>query len=63
MQVKHVKLLTVREVVKKLGISRTTLYRLRQQDDFPDCTLITGGEKGRIGFIESDVDEWILKKK
>ncbi len=52
------RLLTQDETRKRLRISRTLLYRLRDWGDLPVVKI-----GGRVFFDESDVDALIEKKK
>jgi predicted DNA-binding transcriptional regulator AlpA len=49
-------IISVRNTCKKLDISRTTLFRLEQTEDFPRKRRI--GSK-RVGFVEAEIDAWI----
>ena len=44
---------------KKAGISRSLLYKLEAQGDFPKKIKLS---PRAIGFLESEVDDWITKK-
>lgn len=49
------------ELVKRLGISRTTLWRLTRNDTtFPQPMSISNRT---VGWIEAEVDAWILYKR
>ena len=43
------------KICKILGISRTTLHRMRKSGDFVPAIVIS---KGTIGFLASDVIKW-----
>lgn len=49
----------VDDVCKKLGVSRTTLWRLRHTPNFPKP--IDLGTRGS-GFIEHEIDTWLEDK-
>ena len=55
------KILRLPEVMSRTGLSRSTIYVLlnKPQSDFPQSIKIS---VKAIGFIESEVDEWILSK-
>ena len=56
-------ILRVRQVLEKLGFSRTTLYRRRKSGDFPDALLLGSEEDARIlGWKEKDIQEWLDKR-
>jgi prophage regulatory protein len=46
-------------VTARTGLAKTTLYMLIKQNKFPKQVRIS--EK-RIGFLSSEVDEWINQK-
>ncbi len=49
-------IVSVAEVLRRTGISRATLYRLRRKGLFPNAVRV--GER-RIGFFVSDVRNWL----
>ena len=53
------KLLRVGQVVEKVGLSRTTIWRLRRQGDFPQPTVVYGP---CIAWSENELDEWIKRR-
>ena len=55
----NVKLLPTAVVLDRLGISKTSLYRLIKAGDFPKS--VTVGKKGR-GYVESEVAGWFDKR-
>ena len=50
------KVLRTPEVVRRVGLSRTQVWRLEQAGDFPK--RISLGSKS-VGWIESEIDGWI----
>ena len=54
------RILRVPEVTKKLGVSRTTLWRLSRRPGFP-AKVQLGPQL--IGWIESEIDDWILRQR
>jgi excisionase family DNA binding protein len=50
---------TVKEVCKKLHISRETLRRWERDNWFPQRIRFSRHARGRVGFLESEVDSWI----
>lgn len=52
------KLIRLPEVIKRTGISKTTIYELINEKRFPSQVKI--GARA-IAFIESEIDEWIYK--
>jgi len=53
------KLLRIGQVVDKVGLSRTTIWRLRQSRDFPEPAAIHGS---CIAWSEAEVDNWIRQR-
>lgn len=52
--------LTVRQLMQKTSLSRPTISRLRREDeDFPRARKL--GPR-RIGFLATELDEWISKR-
>lgn len=51
-------LIRLPEVIKRTGISKTTIYELINEKRFPSQVKI--GTRA-IAFIESEIDEWIYK--
>lgn len=52
-------LLSVKQLIQKLGIARSTIYALKKRNDFPQPIKI--GHLAR--WIESEVDDYIIAKK
>ena len=44
------------EVTLRTGLSRTTIWRLERTGDFPPRRQLS---PNAVGWIESDVEEWI----
>ncbi|MBS0355355.1 MAG: AlpA family phage regulatory protein [Proteobacteria bacterium] len=51
--------LRVRQVLEKTGLSRTHLYRLQQQGDFPPSVKLS--ERVAV-WDEAAVDDWLAAK-
>jgi prophage regulatory protein len=57
--------LRLRAVMRRTGLSRSTLYGLMNpkskyyDSSFPRRIYLTGRTGGAIGFIESEVSQWI----
>ena len=49
-------LLSIKTVCERTSLSRTTIHRLRDNNDFPAPIKIT---ERRIGWTEQDVNSWI----
>lgn len=53
------KFLSLSEVADRTSLSRTTIHRLRVSNSFVTAHRIS---KGRIAFLESDIDKWITEQ-
>lgn len=55
------KLLSYDELKPAKGItySKTQLWRLEREGNFPKRVSLTGSPSGRHGWVESEIDEWI----
>lgn len=52
-------LLSIKQLIQKLGMSRSTIYALIKRNDFPQPIKI-----GRLArWIESEIDDYIITKK
>lgn len=54
------KILRIKDVCQKTGLSRSTIYELMGQGLFPKSIVLT---PRRVGWIESEIDDWIQQKK
>ena len=54
-----VRLLSLDELQRKLGVSRTQVWTLRRTPGFPAPILIGSVSRGKR-FIESEIDAWLL---
>ncbi len=50
------KALRIRDVATTTGLSRTTLWRLERRGDFPHRIRLSPNS---IGWIESEIEQWI----
>ena len=52
------RILRVKDVSKKTGLSKSYIYALAKEGKFPESIrLIEGGTA--VGWLESDIDKWI----
>lgn len=49
-----------RELRELLGVSTSTLRRLREKKNFPQPVELGTGRTGGIGFFLKDVEAWLL---
>jgi prophage regulatory protein len=54
------RILRLPEVLKRTGMGRNTIYRATREGKFPQAVELLGG---RVGWLESEVDAWITKRK
>jgi predicted DNA-binding transcriptional regulator AlpA len=55
-------LLSPKQTCDRLGIGRTTLWRLTRNGGFPQTITLTTGAKGCAGrkaFVAAEIDQWI----
>ncbi len=52
-------ILRLREIMRRTGLSRSSIYRLSAEGKFPRS--ISLGERA-VGWLESDVDAWIAER-
>lgn len=53
------RLLRMTDVLKRVPVSRPTIYRLIAKGDFPDRRMIGSCAV----WVESEVDKWVAKKR
>jgi len=49
-------LMTLQQVCKATSLSRTTIWRLQQRDDFPQGVRLS---TSRVAYPTSEVEKWI----
>jgi prophage regulatory protein len=52
-------ILRLPQVIKRTGLSRSSIYLRMTNDEFPGSVSLGGRA---VGWLESDVDEWIVEK-
>jgi prophage regulatory protein len=58
-------LLSPKQTCDRIGIGRTTLWRMERDGNFPRSITITHGEKGcggRKGYVSTEIDAWIASR-
>ena len=53
------RLISQKEVIKRIGLSRSTIYLLIKAGEFPQSVRVT---KARIAWLESDINRFIEDK-
>lgn len=51
--------ISMKEVLRLTGLARATIDRLRRRGLFPRSFALTGATRGKVGFLRSEVMEWI----
>jgi len=52
-------ILRIRDVCRKTGLSRPTIYRLMSLGDFPKGHRLS---RGTVGWSQAEVDRWIAER-
>lgn len=52
-------LMRPRELARALGVSTTTLWRMRRRGDLPDPIRIS---PGAVGWRADEIDEWLASR-
>ncbi|MDX1221194.1 AlpA family phage regulatory protein [Sinorhizobium medicae] len=52
-------LMTIQQVCKATSLSRTTIWRLQQRDDFPKGVRLSSS---RVAYPISEVERWIASR-
>ena len=47
------------DVVEMLGVSATTIWRMRRRGDFPEPVRVS---PGCVGWLESDLEAWVAAR-
>jgi prophage regulatory protein len=53
------RVLTLKEVAERTSLPRTTIWRRRRADDFPEPIQLS---PGRIGWPEEEIDGWLAER-
>ena len=54
----EIRLLTIREMLDELKISRASLYRFKRTPDFPKAIKLGGSNR----WVASEVEEWLRQR-
>jgi len=49
------------KTIKKVGLSKSTIYLKIKNNQFPKPILLGNGGRS-VGFIESEIDDWIQQR-
>ncbi|WP_186187925.1 AlpA family transcriptional regulator [Burkholderia gladioli] len=53
------KALNIKQVMEKVGLGKSTIYRMIAAGDFPKSFVLAGT---RTAWLDSDVDEWLAQR-
>jgi len=53
------KFLRIEEVKQRIGLGRTTIYKMVNEGTFPKPVRILGK---KVAWIDSEVDEWMMQR-
>ena len=54
------RILRTAEVVERIGLSRSTLWRLERASDFPERVHLGVNS---VGWLETDIDSWLNNRR
>lgn len=57
-----VKIIRKTEVLERTGLSNASIYRLINKGMFPRQKRLTGAGGRAVGWLESDIDNWIISR-
>lgn len=57
-----VKIIRKTEVLERTGLSNASIYRLITKGMFPRQKRLTGEGGRAVGWLESDIDNWIATR-
>lgn len=55
-------ILRLPDVVRRVGLSRSSIYARLAEGDFPQPIQLGGDGSRAIGFIESDITAWLANR-
>lgn len=56
------KILRLKQVLPRVGISRAQLYALKKDGRFPQNFSLSGPGGRAVGWLESDIDDWVASR-
>ncbi len=59
---KAIRILRIKQVLDRVGISRAQLYVLMGEDRFPKNFSLSGPGGRAVGWLESDIDNWVASR-
>jgi prophage regulatory protein len=55
-------ILKISDVKARTGLSESSIYRQLDAGSFPQPIRLTAGPKGRRGWLEADINNWLTQK-
>jgi prophage regulatory protein len=55
---KNPSILRLKDVMRRIGLSRSTIYQRMSERTFPQAISLGSGARA-IGWLESEVDDWL----
>ncbi len=59
---KTIRILRLKQVLDRVGISRAQLYMLKKDGRFPQNFSLSGPSGRAVGWLESDIDNWVASR-
>ena len=56
------RLISMKEVQRLTSYSRSHIARLEEADNFPKRVRLSQHPRGRMGFVEREVHDWIARR-
>ena len=56
-------ILRIEEVVKMVGLSRTSIWRRIKDDDFPAPRRLGGPNTRAVGWLRADIEDWLASRR
>lgn len=53
------KILRIKEVIGKVSLAQSTIYRMVADGDFPKPIPLA---PNRVGWVESEIEDWLAEK-
>lgn len=53
------KILRIKDVISKVSLGQSTIYRMIAQGDFPKPIPLA---PNRVGWVESEINEWLAER-
>ena len=53
------RILRINEVAKRIGLSRTTIWRLERSQQFPPRRKLA---PNAVGWLDNEIEEWICSR-